>query len=94
VVLTRPVHWAQTRLGEFQRAAAAAGFPGARLLEEPVAAAIRVGQLTDVAANQPFAVLDFGGGTLDVAVIVRDGEAYDVLASSGVDPLGGRTSTI
>jgi molecular chaperone DnaK (HSP70) len=88
-VLTRPVQWAESRQDLFASAARAAGFADARFLEEPVAAAIQVGQLKNVAPAKPFAVLDFGGGTLDVAVIVRNGTAFDVLASGGVDPLGG-----
>jgi hypothetical protein len=34
-------------------------------------------------------VLDFGGGTLDVAVVERAGAEFKVLASDGADPLGG-----
>lgn len=90
VVLTRPVQWAVTRRTLFEEAARQAGFADAAFLEEPVAAGIRLGGLDrDLPSRTPFAVLDFGGGTLDVAVVQRSGEAFDVLASDGVDPLGG-----
>ncbi|MFD2093076.1 Hsp70 family protein [Blastococcus deserti] len=89
VVLTRPVQWAATRRGEFEEAARLAGWQEAQFLEEPVGAAIRLGSLDPLPSGKPFAVLDFGGGTLDVAVVQREGAAFDVLASDGADPLGG-----
>jgi molecular chaperone DnaK (HSP70) len=89
VVLTRPVQWAAARRAEFESEARAGGFLHAEFLEEPEAAAIRLGSLAGLPAGSPFAVLDFGGGTLDVAVVQRSGSAFDVLASGGADPLGG-----
>jgi len=89
VVLTRPVEWAARRRAEFEAAAHAAGFSEGQFLEEPVAASIRLGSLAGLPSGSPFAVLDFGGGTLDVAVVQRNGGAFDVVASEGADPLGG-----
>jgi Ethanolamine utilization protein EutJ (predicted chaperonin) len=89
VVLTRPVQWARTRREMFEDAVRAGGFTGAEFLEEPVAAAVRLASLEQLPGGAPFAVLDFGGGTLDVAVVERAGPDFDVLTSDGADPLGG-----
>jgi molecular chaperone DnaK (HSP70) len=89
VVLTRPVQWARTRREMFEHAVDASGFTDAEFLEEPVAAAIRLSSLGQLPGRTPFGVVDFGGGTLDVAVVQREGAGFDVLASDGVDPLGG-----
>ncbi|MGH3921952.1 MAG: Hsp70 family protein, partial [Pseudonocardiaceae bacterium] len=89
VILTWPVFWAESRQMVFRNAALASGFTTVEYLEEPVAAAIRIGSLAQVQQGKPFAILDFGGGTLDVAVLVRDRSTFRVLASDGADPLGG-----
>ena len=39
--------------------------------------------------GKPFAVFDFGGGTLDVAVLERRDSTFEVLGIDGADPLGG-----
>src|SRR4051812_889899 len=83
VVLTRPVQWAQDRRTLFENAARDAGFPDAVYLEEPVAAAVRLASLGELAVGDPFAVVDFGGGTLDVSVVRRTDSGFDFLASDG-----------
>jgi molecular chaperone DnaK (HSP70) len=89
VVLTRPVQWARARREMFEHAVDASGFTDVEILLEPVAAAIRLGSLVQLPGGTPFAVVDFGGGTLDVAVVQREGATFEVLASDGADPLGG-----
>src|SRR5713226_4091545 len=75
--------------------AAAAGMPRFRLIDEPSAAALGYG-----AAIQPgdtYLIFDFGGGTLDVAVVLIEedraqttGRRCRVLGKAGAD-LGGAT---
>lgn len=89
VILTWPVHWAESRRTVFQNAALAGGFTTVEYLEEPVAAAIRIGTLAQAQPETPFAILDFGGGTLDVAVLERHRSTFHVLASDGDDSFGG-----
>jgi actin-like ATPase involved in cell morphogenesis len=89
VVLTLPVQWARTRRAMFAEAVNASGFTDVEFLEEPVAAAVRLASLGRLPDAAPFAVLDFGGGTLDVAVVERAGAEFEVLVSDGADPLGG-----
>lgn len=89
-VFGRPVHFAnatsreaddlaQARLLE---AAQMAGFERVIFEAEPVGAALAFGaQATDA---QHVLVFDFGGGTLDVAVVRFVGDAHEVLSTGGV----------
>lgn len=89
VVLTRPVQWAAERQTLFERSARDAGFTEAQFLEEPVAAAVRLANFGELPDGSPFAVVDFGAGTLDVSVVRRNATDFDFLATDGADPLGG-----
>nr|VDG63047.1 HSP70 family protein [Streptococcus thermophilus] len=62
------------------------------MISEPRAAAIHYAAQQQVAEGQHVAVFDFGGGTLDIAVLraERDGD-YRVVAAKGDNSLGGRT---
>lgn len=67
------------------------GFPRYRLIDEPSAAALGYG--TSIRAGDVYLVFDFGGGTLDVAVVLIDddetgGRRCRVLGKSGAE-LGG-----
>jgi molecular chaperone DnaK len=71
------------------RAAQLAGLEEYPLLQEPIAAAIAYGARADV-RDQRWLVFDFGGGTLDVAVVsTRDGR-LNVLEHRGDNHLGGK----
>lgn len=91
VVLTCPANWGRTRRGVLRDAAQSAGMTACTLVDEPVAAAtyaLRV-QHRDIAVGQAVAVFDFGGGTLDLAVVRRDEVGLRVVATGGLDDLGG-----
>ncbi len=90
-VLTCPADWGPQRRAVLQQAAAAAGLGPVALLEEPVAAAHYCAQVLgqQVAIGRCAAVFDFGGGTLDVTVVQRDPDGLRVLATGGLDDLGG-----
>lgn len=90
-VLTHPAAWGAPRREILQTAAARAGFPPVTLVPEPVAA---VRYFTDVMqqpvpAGHAVAVFDFGGGTLDVAVVRNDGGTFSLIGSGGLEDLGG-----
>ncbi|RRR99267.1 Hsp70 family protein [Glycomyces terrestris] len=91
-VLTCPAAWSEQRRAALHDAAAQAGYRPVQILTEPVAAAhYYTSRLSHrVAPGQPLAVFDFGGGTLDIAVLERrpDG-SFGVLADGGLPDLGG-----
>jgi molecular chaperone DnaK (HSP70) len=91
VTLTCPAGWGPTRRGVLIAAAAKAGWPTVRLVEEPVAAAT---YFTNVLGRQVpigsvVVVHDFGAGTFDVSVVARTANGFDVLAVDGRDDIGG-----
>ncbi|MCW3815702.1 Hsp70 family protein [Micromonospora sp. DR5-3] len=109
-VVTHPAAWAAPRRQVLHDALALAGWPpaaehtlagpitpGTRLLREPVAAARYYTQLLrrPVPVGGSVAVFDFGGGTLDVAVLRNEGadpwgdSGFALVASGGVADLGG-----
>lgn len=89
-VFGRPVHFANAVTREWDdfaqarllQAAQMAGFERVIFEAEPVGAALAFGAETTQA--QHVLVFDFGGGTLDVAVVRFAGDAHDVLATGGV----------
>jgi actin-like ATPase involved in cell morphogenesis len=86
VVLTHPAGWGAPRRAVLIEAGARAGLGPVVLVGEPVAAAtyfssVLGGELPPGAA---LAVVDVGGGTMDVAV-VRRGPGLQVIAQDGLD---------
>ncbi|WP_159104392.1 Hsp70 family protein [Plantactinospora sp. BB1] len=90
-VLTCPADWGQPRRTLLRTAAANAGLGTVRLLDEPVAAATYCAQILhqQIPVGGTLGIFDFGGGTLDVAVVRRDPTGLRVLATGGLDDLGG-----
>src|SRR5438874_7735787 len=90
-VLTFPAAWGQRRRDTLAAAAGRAGWPPVRLLPEPVAAARYFADVLrrPVPVGASLAVFDFGGGTLDVAVVRNAGGGFEVLGSGGIPDLGG-----
>ncbi|WP_030491434.1 hsp70 family protein [Micromonospora chokoriensis] len=109
-VLTCPAAWDATRRQVLADALLRAGWPqaaehtlsgptplGTRLLREPVAAARYYTQVLHrpVPVGGAIAVFDFGGGTLDVAVLRNEGadpwgdSGFSVVADGGLPDLGG-----
>ncbi len=91
-VLTYPAAWGPRRREVLAAAATRAGWPPVRFVPEPVAAARYFADVLHrpVPVGQALAVFDFGGGTLDVAVVRNDGPAgFTVLGDGGLPDLGG-----
>ncbi|MFC3380626.1 Hsp70 family protein [Couchioplanes caeruleus subsp. azureus] len=97
-VVTHPAAWGTARREVLTRALALAGWPPATpLVPEPVAAARYFAEVLrrPVPVGAALAVFDFGGGTLDIAVVRNEGTApdgrgrFEVVASGGLDDLGG-----
>ncbi|EON30817.1 Molecular chaperone [Gordonia terrae C-6] len=94
IVLTHPDRWSERRKNVLRRAAQRAGIPAdtLRIASESLAAAwYYVYRGHDVSGDERMCVFDFGAGTCDVAVLVRDGaEGFTVTGSGGDNHLGGR----
>lgn len=94
VTLTHPEAWSAHSVDQLKRSAVAAGIPeqNLRVLSEPRAAAIHYASQQSVSPGSHVAVFDFGGGTLDIAVLQakQDGN-FEVVAAKGDNSLGGRT---
>jgi heat shock protein 5 len=69
-------------------AARQAGFKSVQLISEPAAAALAY-RLDKTPGVTNVLVYDFGGGTLDVALLVLDREQFNVITTSGDPHLGG-----
>jgi molecular chaperone DnaK (HSP70) len=90
-VITYPVSWGPARRQRLQHAAATAGWPPTQLVPEPVAAARYFTETLrrPVPPGGVLAVFDFGGGTLDVALVRNDGATFTVVGAGGAEDLGG-----
>ncbi|MEU0553269.1 Hsp70 family protein [Dactylosporangium sp. NPDC006015] len=90
-VLTYPAAWGARRRDTLATAARRAGWPPVMLVPEPVAAARYFADVLrrPVPVGSALAVFDFGGGTLDIAVVRNDNGRFTVIGSGGVEDLGG-----
>ena len=74
-IITRPVEFSPARCEELRQAAIAAGFEEVELTTEPEAAGLAFCRLNDVNAFRHSAlIIDWGGGTLDIAHVTREGD--------------------
>lgn len=94
VTLTHPEAWSVHSVDQLKRAAENAGVPGRKIrtISEPRAAAIHYAAQQKIPAGKHVAVFDFGGGTLDIAVLESQADGnFRVVAAKGDNSLGGRT---
>ena len=92
-VVTVPANFTNAQKEDTLKAAKYAGLKVLELVPEPTAAAIAFGILSteqSTGTSETILVFDFGGGTLDVSVLQRRGEHFDVKAVAGDTMLGGR----
>ena len=76
-------------LGRMERALELAGFPSPRFLEEPIGAAWSYLDDHNLAAGEHMLVFDFGGGTLDLALLEKGiGREFRVLDTAGITRAG------
>lgn len=93
VVLTHPEAWAPQQVGVLVEAAMRAGIDRSRIstISEPRAAAAHYSRSHAMQPGARIAVFDFGGGTLDIAVLTVTGpNAFQVIAARGDNGLGGK----
>lgn len=90
LAITHPAAWGEYKLGVLEQAIRIAGLTDATLLAEPIAAAVHYASLERVPDGSILGVYDLGGGTFDAAVVVKQGERFEILGKpEGIDRLGG-----
>src|SRR5512139_3166342 len=87
-VVTVPAYFDDNQRSATKDACRIAGLEVARLVNEPTAAALAYG-LDRLGQELRIAVIDFGGGTLDVTVMEFGKGVFEVKATSGDTRLGG-----
>jgi molecular chaperone DnaK len=87
-VVTVPAYFDDNQRSATKDAAAIAGLNVVRLVNEPTAASLAYG-LDRLAQELRIAVIDFGGGTLDVTIMEFGKGVFEVKATSGDTQLGG-----
>jgi len=87
-VVTVPAYFNDNQRSATKDAAAIAGLEVVRLVNEPTAAALAYG-LDRLGQELRIAVVDFGGGTLDVTIMEFGKGVFEVKATSGNTQLGG-----
>ncbi|MEV0609850.1 Hsp70 family protein [Polymorphospora rubra] len=91
MVITHPAGWSRTRLGILATAAERAGLGGCGLVPEPVAAAAYFATVVDhdLPFDRHLVVYDLGAGTCDVSIDRRTHGGPQVVATAGLDDVGG-----
>ena len=87
-VVTVPAYFDDNQRSATKDAAGIAGLEVIRLVNEPTAAALAYG-LDRLGQELRIAVIDFGGGTLDVTIMEFGKGVFEVKATSGDTQLGG-----
>jgi molecular chaperone DnaK len=88
VVVTVPAYFDDNQRSATKDACKIAGLVVERLVNEPTAASLAYG-LDRLGQELKIAVVDLGGGTLDVTVMEFGGSVFEVRATSGDTQLGG-----
>ena len=88
-VVTIPANFSHDARDATMAAAKMAGLDVEYIINEPTAAALYYAYQSDGELAGNFAVFDLGGGTFDVSVIKVSGHDVEVIASNGLDKLGG-----
>lgn len=91
-VVTVPAYFNDAQRQATIDAATIAGLQIERIINEPTAAALAYGVEKRAHDSQPqmLLVYDLGGGTLDVTILVVDGQVFEVRSTSGDTHLGGQ----
>ncbi len=87
-VITVPAYFGDLQRQETRKAGFVAGLDVIAIINEPTAAALAYGKLSD--GDKRILVFDLGGGTFDVTILVFQNGDGIVIASDGADQLGGK----
>ncbi len=86
-VITVPAYFNNAQREATKEAGRMAGLEVMQIINEPTAAALAYGH--GKGAAKTIAVYDLGGGTFDCTILAVSGSVFEVLATSGIDRLGG-----
>lgn len=90
IVLAHPAAYGDYKLGFLEEAARLAEVGPVRFVPEPVAGAIQYAASERVAPGELIAVYDFGGGTLDLAVVRKTDDGFEIVGTpEGMERFGG-----
>ena len=90
VVLTHPASYGEYKRGYLEEAARLAGVGAVEFVPEPVAAAVHYTASERVAVGELLGVYDFGGGTLDIAVVRATAGGFELAGTpEGMERFGG-----
>jgi molecular chaperone DnaK len=70
-----------------------AGYDVIRVINEPSAAALAYGLSISGSEEEKILVLDLGGGTFDITLLLKDNGFFEVIHSVGLNDLGGNNFT-
>ncbi|KAA6394193.1 MAG: putative Heat shock cognate 70 kDa protein [Streblomastix strix] len=88
-VVTVPAYFNDGQRSATKDAGTIAGLNVIRIINEPTAAAIAYGLDKKTTGVQKILIFDYGGGTLDVSVLILDEGVFTVKATAGNTHLGG-----
>lgn len=90
VVVGTPVRMSRKHRSDLRSAAIAAGYKTVQLVYEPTAALVGRGDLNQLSGLNHVLVVDWGGGTLDIAVVrVHDRVFREIAVGGDIADLGG-----
>src|SRR4051812_20397789 len=89
-VVCHPTNFGPYRMELLGQAAKMAEVDDVHFVAEPVAAAVHYSSQATLEPGENVVVYDFGGGTFDVAVLRRTGDAFEIIGTpAGLEHLGG-----
>ena len=94
LVLTHPEEWSEREIQVLLDAAQQLGLSATKVttISEPKAAATYYTRSKELKPGEKIAVFDFGGGTLDIAVLeVGENQQFSVVAAHGDNTIGGQS---
>lgn len=94
LVLTHPEEWSEREIQVLLDAAQQLGLNATKVttISEPKAAATYYTRSKELKPGEKIAVFDFGGGTLDIAVLeVGENQQFSVVAAHGDNTIGGQS---
>ena len=88
-VITIPANFSSKAREETMQAAKMAGLNVKNIINEPTAAALYYALSSGNNLSGTFAVYDLGGGTFDISIMKVNGSDIEIIATEGVQELGG-----